>query len=428
MRSQKSTHFLLRNNLGVIMAKQLTKEELLEKAKKPSEDAMKIHPYYLGKTQVALKVPVNSYHDFSVYYTPGVAASCKAIEKDKALAYTHTNKANYIAVLSDCTRVLGLGNIGPEAGMPVMEGKSLLFKYLGGVDAIPLCIGPNVTADEMIKFVKLIQPTFGGINLEDIQSPKCFEILDKIRADPDINIPVFHDDRQGTACVTLAGLINALKVVNKKFSEVKVVFIGYGAANYEIFNLLVQYGLNPKNCIIFDSKGTLHKDRDDCKGTYKEKACHITNGEDVRGDHAEALKGADVLIALSKPGPDTVKGEWIKGMNKDAIVFVCANPIPELWPWVAKEAGAKIVVTGRSDFPNQVNNSLGFPSIFRGALDVNAKTITDGMCIRAAEELAKFAEEKGLSELYHSKKDEQEGLQNLLLRWKQELRSWQEKL
>ncbi len=390
------------------MAKIVTKEELLAKAKKPAEDAMKIHPFYKGKTQVALKAPVRDYSDFAIHYTPGVAEPCKAIEKNKDLVYQHTNKGNFIAVLSDCTRVLGLGDIGPEAGMPVMEGKALLFKYLGGVDAIPLCIGPNISADQMIQFVKMIQPTFGGINLEDIESPKCFEILDTLRKDPEVTIPVWHDDRQGTACVTLAGLINALKVVGKKFKDVKVVFLGYGASNYEISHLLFEYGVDPKKTIICDSKGIIHKDRTDIED-YKKPIAKITNGEDIRGGPAEALKGADVLIALSKPGPDTVKPEWIKSMNKDSVVFVCANPIPEIWPWVAKEAGARVVATGRSDFPNQVNNSLGFPSIFRGTLDVNAKTITDGMCIRAAEELAKYAEEKGLSDEYIiPKMDEQD--------------------
>jgi malate dehydrogenase (oxaloacetate-decarboxylating) len=283
-----------------------------------------------------------------------------------------------------------------------MEGKALLYKYLGGVDAFPICLDAH-DPEEIIQAVKWIQPTFGGINLEDIAHPKCFHILDTLRKE--MEIPVWHDDQQGTACVTLAGLLNALKIVNKKIEEVKVAMIGAGAANIAISRLIVTAGVDPKNIIAVDSKGILHKDRGDretLKTKYKEKwnLCLSTNEEGKKGDIPEAMEGADVLISASKPGPGTVKKEWVKTMAKDAIVFAEANPIPEIWPWEAKEAGARIIATGRSDFPNQVNNSLGFPGIFRGALDIRASQITDEMCIEAARELAKVAEDNGIHEEY----------------------------
>ena len=374
-------------------------EELLAKAKKPSEDAMKMHPYYRGKIQVMPKCTIRDFNDFAIWYTPGVAAPCRDIQKNPEMVLEHTNKANMIAVVSDGTRVLGLGDIGPEAGLPVMEGKALLFKYLGGVDAFPLCLKTK-DADELIRVCRLLEGTFGGINLEDISQPKCFHILDTLRKEAEI--PVWHDDQQGTAAVTVAGLFNALKIVNKKKEDVKVAMIGAGAANIAISRVMFAAGFKPENLIMTDSKGILHKDRTELAEKYKEKwnICEISNRDDIRGGAAEAVKDADILIALSKPGPDTVKKEWIKSMASDSIVFVCANPVPEIWPWDAKEAGARIVATGRSDFPNQVNNSLGFPGIFRGTLDVMATTITDEMCIAAAEELAKCAEDKGMHEEY----------------------------
>lgn len=374
-------------------------EELLAKAKKPSEDAMKMHPFYRGKIQVMPKCAIRDVNDFAIWYTPGVAAPCRDIQKNPEMVLEHTNKANMIAVVSDGTRVLGLGDIGPEAGLPVMEGKALLFKYLGGVDAFPLCLKTK-DADELIRVCRLLEGTFGGINLEDISQPKCFHILDTLRKEAEI--PVWHDDQQGTAAVTVAGLINALKIVNKKKEDVRVAMIGAGAANIAISRVMFSAGFNPENLIMIDSKGILHKDRTELAEKYKEKwhICEISNRDDIRGGAPEAVKGADILIALSKPGPDTVKKEWIKSMAKDSIVFVCANPVPEIWPWDAKEAGARIVATGRSDFPNQVNNSLGFPGIFRGTLDVMATTITDEMCIAAAEELAKCAEDRGMHEEY----------------------------
>ncbi|MEK7449600.1 MAG: NADP-dependent malic enzyme [Planctomycetota bacterium] len=374
-----------------------TTEELITRAKKPGEEAMKLHPFYQGKIEVIPKCCIRDVNDFAIWYTPGVAQPCKDIQANPEKVFEHTNKWNTVAVVSDGTRVLGLGDIGPEAALPVMEGKALLFKYLGGVDAFPICLR-TTEADDLIQAVKWLEPSFGGINLEDIAQPKCFKVLDTLRCE--MKIPVWHDDQQGTAAVTLAGLINALKLVGKEIDKVKIVMVGAGAANIAITRIIITAGANPAKIIMTDSHGTLHKGRTELKNDFKEKwnFCLKTNEVNIRGAVPDALKGADVLIALSKPGPDTIKKEWIKSMAKDAIVFVCANPVPEIWPWEAKKAGARIVATGRSDFPNQINNSLGFPGIFRGALDVRATTITDEMCIAAAEELARCAEDKGLKE------------------------------
>ncbi len=380
----------------------VTKEELLAKAKKPAEDAMKLHSFYHGKMQTMPKCQVRDFNDFAIYYSPGVAEPCRAIQANEERFGELTNRWNTIAVVSDCTRVLGLGDIGPKAGYPVMEGKCLLFKYLGGVDAVPICLDTK-DPDEIIKAVKWLQPSFAGINLEDIANPKCFYILDRLRAETEI--PVWHDDQQGTATVMLAGLINALKIVGKKVSQVKVVLNGAGAANVACARLLFSYGLKHENTIVADSKGILHpgrKDLDEKKEQYPDKwrFCTTTNPEGKTGGLTEALEGADILISYSKSGPGVITARQIKRMAKDAICFVCANPIPEIWPWEAREAGARIVATGRSDFPNQVNNSMGFPAIFRGVLDVEAKTITDEMCIVAAKSLAKYAEEQGINEDY----------------------------
>jgi len=378
----------------------VTKEELLAKARKPAEDAMKLHPFYRGKMQTMPRCAVRDFNDFAIWYTPGVAEPCRAIQVDKEKVYEYTNKWNTIAVVSDCTRVLGLGDIGPEAGMPVMEGKALLFKYLGGVDAVPICLDTK-DPDEIIQAVKWLQPSFGGINLEDFSSPKCFYILDTLRKE--MEIPVWHDDQQGTAAVVLAGLINALKVVNKKVDETKLCLIGAGAAGIAVSRVFFSYGVKPENTVVAEIGGILHPARKDIEERQKQfpdlwRLCNITNPDRRMGGIREAMRGADVCVAFSKPGPDTIKPEWVKSMNNDAIIFACANPIPEIWPWEAKEAGARIVATGRSDFPNQVNNSIGFPGIFRGILDVRATTITDEMCITAACELAKCAEDRGISE------------------------------
>ena len=378
----------------------LTKEELLAKANKPAQDAMKLHPFYKGKVQIMSKCTIRDFNDFAIWYTPGVAAPCRAIQAEPELVYEYTNKANCIAVVSDGTRVLGLGDIGPEAGLPVMEGKALLFKYLGGVDAVPICLDTK-DPDEFIHAVKLLEPSFGGINLEDISQPKCFRILDTLRAEMDI--PVWHDDQQGTATVLLAGLINALKIVGKEIGKIKIAMVGVGAANVATYRLLKASGVDLGGIVACDSRGALHPGRGDIEERQEEFAdkwriCNETNAEQIVGGVAEAMRGADVMIAFSRPGPGTIKPEWVAGMAKDAMVFPCANPIPEIWPWEAKEAGARIVGTGRSDFPNQLNNSLGFPGIFRGTLDVRAKTITDEMALAAAHELAKCAEERGIDE------------------------------
>jgi malate dehydrogenase (oxaloacetate-decarboxylating) len=381
------------------MSEKLTKEELLAKAYEPAKQALKLHPFYRGKIEVIPKCCIRSFEDFAIWYTPGVAEPCRDIQKNPEKVMEHTNRWNMVAVVSDGTRVLGLGNIGPMAGLPVMEGKAILFKYLGGVDAFPLCVNAHTT-EEIIQFVKWIQPTFAGINLEDIEKPKCFTILNRLRAE--CEIPVWHDDQQGTAAVTVAGIFNALKIVNKKLGEVHITIIGAGAAGLCIARMLAVAGADQGKIILVDSKGTLHKGRKDLEELEPEKwqYCQFTNAEGRSGDMAVAIEGADVLVAISTPGPGVIKKQWISKMRKDSIVFSCANPIPEIWPWEAKEAGARIVATGRSDFENQVNNSLGFPGIFRGTLDVMATTITDEMCIEAAREVAKVAEDKGLREDY----------------------------
>ncbi|MBM4373018.1 MAG: NADP-dependent malic enzyme, partial [Deltaproteobacteria bacterium] len=346
------------------MTRQPTKEELIQKAYKPMEDALILHPFYKGKLEVVPKCIIRNISDFSVWYTPGVAAACKAIHADLEAAYEHTNKANAVAVISDGTRVLGLGDIGPEAAMPVMEGKAILFKYLGGVDAYPICLDTK-DPEEIIRTVKILQPSFGGVNLEDIEKPKCFHVLDTLRAEA--RIPVWHDDQQGTAAVTVAGLINALKIVKKPIEKVRVILYGAGAANVAIARLLLAAGCDGDRMILIDRQGGIHRNRPGLRESepVKQRLAEQTNPQLFEGSLSEALEGADVLISLSQSGPGVIRKEWITKMAKDSVVFVCANPIPEIWPWEAREAGARIVATGRSDFPNQVNNSVGFPGIFR---------------------------------------------------------------
>jgi malate dehydrogenase (oxaloacetate-decarboxylating) len=361
---------------------------------------MRLHSLYKGKVQTMLKCAVRNLGDMSVWYTPGVAAPCRAIHADTELVYEYTNKANSIAIVSDGTRVLGLGNIGPEAGLPVMEGKALLFKFLGGVDAVPICLGTQ-DPTELVNTVRLLEPSFGGINLEDISQPKCFKVLDELRTS--MNIPVWHDDQQGTATVLVAGLHNALKVVGKDLENIRITMIGMGAANVAVYRLMKATGVAPEQVIACDSKGILHRGRSDVEEKRAEfvdkwKICTESNAEGLKGGIAEAMQGADVCIAFSKPGPNTIQAEWVRAMASDAIVFACANPVPEIWPEEAKEAGAKIVATGRGDFPNQLNNSLAFPGIFRGVFDVRARTVTDNMAVAAAQELAAYAQRRGINE------------------------------
>jgi malate dehydrogenase (oxaloacetate-decarboxylating) len=361
------------------------------------------HKHYSGKIQVVPKVPVPGFNWFNVWYTPGVSKVSTNIRDNNDASFELSNRGNLVAVVSDSTRVLGDGDCTPPGGLGVMEGKAFLMKYLGGVDGVALCIdskgkdGKN-DPDKIIEFVKMCQHSFGAVNLEDISQPNCFKVLDVLREECDI--PVWHDDAQGTACVTLAGLINALKLAGKKMSDAKIVFYGAGASNTTIARLIIADGGDPKNMIMFDTKGTLHIGRDDIKADArfyrKWELCESTNPNKIL-TMEDAMKGADVLITLSTPGPDTIKKEWVSLMAPKSIVFACANPVPEIYPYAAKEAGAYIVATGRGDFPNQVNNSLGFPGILKGALIVRAQKITDGMAIAAAHSLANYAEKRGIN-------------------------------
>ncbi len=365
-------------------------EERLARARKPEEDSIRLHARYRGKIETVPKCPVRDMQDFSLWYSPGVAAPCLAIQADPEKVYDYTWKWNTVAVVSDGSRVLGLGDIGPKAGLPVMEGKSLLYRYLGGVDSVPIMLD-TADPDEIIRTVLLLQPSFGGINLEDLSQPKCFRILNTLREQAEI--PVWHDDQQGTATVTLAGLQNALRLTGRTIGDIRIAFVGSGAANVACARLIFARGADPARCVVVDSKGILGTHREDIERRRHEfvekwNLCRITNGAHEQGGIPEALRNADVVISLAKPGPGTILPEWIRGMKRDPIVFACANPTPEIWPWEAKEAGAAVVATGRGDFPNQVNNSLCFPGIFRGALDVRARTITDEMCFAAADALS----------------------------------------
>ncbi len=354
------------------------------------EKALELHEKLQGKLETVSKTPVRTREDLALVYTPGVAEPCKVIAKDPAAAYTYTMKANTVAVVSDGSAVLGLGNIGPKAAMPVMEGKAVLFKEFGGVNAVPICLDTQDT-EEIIKAVTWLAPAFGGINLEDISAPRCFEIEERLKET--LDIPVFHDDQHGTAIVVLAGIINALKVVGKKKEDCRVVVNGAGSAGVAITRLLLTYGFS--NIIMCDKSGIL------CDGAeglnwMQEKMVKRTNLAHETGSLADALKGADIFVGVSAPG--IVTEEMVASMNSDAILFAMANPVPEIMPDLAKKAGARVVGTGRSDFPNQVNNVVAFPGIFRGALEGHAKQITDKMKLAAANAIAALVSDEALNE------------------------------
>ncbi len=355
-----------------------------------AEKALQLHEQWQGKLETLSKAKVKSSEDLALAYTPGVAEPCKLIAKDKELAYKYTIKSNTIAVVSDGSAVLGLGNIGPYAAMPVMEGKAVLFKEFGGVNAVPICLDTQDT-EEIIKAVTYLAPGFGGINLEDISAPRCFEIEERLKEI--LDIPVFHDDQHGTAIVVLAGIINGLKVVGKKKEECRVVVNGAGSAGIAITKLLLSYGF--KNVTMCDKSGILHKESEDLNWMQK-KMMDVTNPDQLKGSLADALKGADIFVGVSAPG--IVTKEMAQGMNKDAIMFAMANPVPEIMPDIAKEAGVRVIGTGRSDFPNQVNNVLVFPGIFRGALEARARQITEDMKLAAANALAGLVPDDELSD------------------------------
>ncbi len=357
-----------------------------------AQESLKRHAEWKGKIEIIAKPSLENKDDLSVAYTPGVAQPCLEIQKDIDKSYLYTLRHNLCAVITDGSAVLGLGNIGPEAGMPVMEGKCVLFKKFGGVDAFPLCVNTQ-DVDEFVDTVYRISGSFGGINLEDIAAPRCFEIERKLKEKCDI--PVFHDDQHGTAVIVLAGLINALKVVNKKKEDVKIVHCGAGAAGCAIVKLLLSYGF--KNIVMCDKMGAIYPGAEGMNWAQAEMA-QITNPDHEKGSLADVLKGADIFIGTS--APRIVSKEMVASMNKDAVVFACANPTPEIFPEDAKEAGVKIVASGRSDYPNQINNVLAFPGIFRGTFDVRAKEINEEMKMAAAKALAGLVDEKDLSGEY----------------------------
>jgi len=391
------------DNLDKLFPKKFTPQQVASaKTEFLKELSFAMHKFYGGKMMSIPKAPVYGFNWFNLWYTPGVSKISTQIRKDNRNSFTLTNRANNVLVLSDSTRVLGDGDCTPPGGLGVMEGKAFLLKYLGGVDASAICVdskdktGKN-NPEKIIDFVKMCAPSYGAVNLEDISQPNCYRVLDELRQT--CQIPVWHDDAQGTACVTLAGLINALHLAGKNIKKIKLVMLGAGASNTTIARLIIKAGANPKNIIIFDSKGALHKKRKDIqkdKRFYpKWDLCKITNTKCV--EHIEsAVEGADVLIALSRPGPDVVKPGWIKLMADKPIVFACANPVPEIYPYAAKKAGAFIVATGRGDFANQINNTIGFPGILKGTLLVGAKKITDEMAISASYAIAQTARQRGI--------------------------------
>ncbi|MFP4619973.1 MAG: NADP-dependent malic enzyme [Bacteroidales bacterium] len=364
------------------------------------------HKFYGGKVQFLPKAGLYGFNWFNIWYTPGVSKISTTIRDDNNTSFDVSNRGNMVAVVSDSTRVLGDGDVTPPGGLGVMEGKAYLMKYLAGIDAVPLCMNSynkegEHDPEKIIDFVKMMEPSFGAVNLEDISQPNCYNVLDTLREACDI--PVWHDDAQGTGSVTVAGIINALRIVEKNLEDIRIVLFGAGASNATIARLLLQAGGDPDKMVLFDSKGSLHMEREDIKADArfyrKWELCQQTNPDKIK-DMESAMKGADVLISLSKPGPDVIKTEWIKLMGKKPIVFACANPVPEIYPYAAKEAGAYITATGRGDFPNQVNNSLGFPGILKGALLVRARSITDNMAVAASYSMANYAEKKGIHPEY----------------------------
>ena len=355
-----------------------------------AEKALKLHEEWNGKLETVSKTPVKSREDLALAYTPGVAEPCKVIAQDKEAAYKYTMKANTVAVVSDGSAVLGLGNIGPYAAMPVMEGKAVLFKEFGGINAVPICLDTQDT-EEIIKAVTYLAPGFGGINLEDISAPRCFEIEERLKAT--LDIPVFHDDQHGTAIVVLAGIINALKVVGKKKEDCKVVVNGAGSAGVAITKLLLTYGF--PYIVMCDKVGIVSRDTEGLNW-MQQKMTEVTNPKNETGSLADAMKGADIFVGVSAPG--IVTDEMVSSMNKDAILFAMANPVPEIMPDLAKKAGARVVGTGRSDFPNQVNNVVAFPGIFKGALEGRATQITEEMKLAAANAIASLVPEDELSD------------------------------
>jgi len=357
------------------------------------DDALKLHKDYKGKLNIMSKVAVNDRNSLSLAYTPGVAEPCKEIHKDENLVYEYTSKGNLVAVVSDGTAVLGLGDIGPYAAIPVMEGKSVLFKEFGGVDSFPICVKTK-DPDEIVKIVEMIEPVFGGINLEDISAPRCFEIGRKLKEK--LSIPVFHDDQHGTAIIVLAGLMNALRLIGKKMEDLIVVINGSGAAGIAIGKIILSVGV--KDLIMVDRTGIIYKGREKGMNWIKEEMAEVTNKNMKTGSLADAMVGADVFIGVSEA--NIVTEEMVKNMNKDPIIFAMANPVPEIDPTLAKKAGARVVGTGRSDYPNQINNVLAFPGLFRGALDVRAKTINEEMKLAAAKALSEIITDEELTEDY----------------------------
>ena len=376
-----------------------TVETEAEQTKALSERAVRLARFYQGKVEMFPKVPVRTLSDFSLWYTPGIAAVSRAIAADPDESFELTGRWNTIAIVTDGSRVLGLGNIGPQAALPVMEGKALLFKYLGGVDAVPIPVDVP-SADALVELVEHLSPAFGGINLEDIASPKCFYVLEQLQKR--LTIPVWHDDQLGTAAATVAGLHNALELTERSITDVRTVLLGAGAANLVTARLLLRLGHDPHRLTLVDSKGVLTAEREDLDemmlhNPWKYRLALQTDGGGRVGGLPEALKEADVLLAASTPNPDAVRPAWIRTMRAKPIVFALANPVPEIWPAAAHEAGAFVVATGRSDFPNQVNNSLVFPAVFRGVLDARARSIPDEIVLAAARELADRAKGRGVT-------------------------------